>query len=273
MFAGIDWGGHHHQVAVVTEEGQVVVNRRVSYDLPGLDELRAVLTVYGNGDGLVPVAIERAEGLLVETLQAWGHPVYPVSPRIAARARERYLAVQKKDDRFDGFVLADTLRYEIDRWRPLRPMSDALAELRALWGDRRRILETQKGIEAQLRSALDAYYPAAGRLFSAVDRQVTLAFLRDYPTPQAASRIREARMRRFLERHGYTGRVPAEVLVGRVWAGLMEVGEGSTAGRSYGALALADQLELLNKQLKGFDERIATVYARHADSDLFTSFP
>ncbi len=61
-------------------------------------------------------------------------------------------------------------------------------------------------------------------------------------------------MRRFLKRHSYTGRVPAEILVGRLRAALMEVGEGSTAGRSYGALALADQLELLNKQLKGFDD-------------------
>ncbi|GIU91804.1 MAG: hypothetical protein KatS3mg011_0710 [Acidimicrobiia bacterium] len=44
-------------------------------------------------------------------------------------------------------------------------------------------------------------------------------------------------------------------------------------GRSCGALALAGQLELLNKQLKGFDERIATVFARHPDAELFTSFP
>lgn len=273
MFAGIDWGGHHHQVAVVTRDGHVVVNRRVVHDRSGLDELRLELAAHSNGGGLVPVAIERAEGLLVETLQRWGHPVYPVSPRIAARARERYLAAMKKDDRFDAFVLADTLRHEISRWRPLRPMSDTLAELRALCRDRRRILETQQGIEAQLRSALEAYHPAVARLFSSVDRQITLAFLRDYPTPQAASRIGEARMRRFIERHGYTGRVPADVLADRLKAALIEVGEGSTAGRSYGALALADQLELFNRQLKAFDERIGVVFARHPDSKLFSSFP
>jgi hypothetical protein len=47
----------------------------------------------------VPVAIERSEGLLVEHLQANGHPVYPVSPRIAARARERSKVAAVKDDR------------------------------------------------------------------------------------------------------------------------------------------------------------------------------
>ena len=37
MFAGIDWGGHHHQVAVVATNGEVVVNRRVTHDRSGLE--------------------------------------------------------------------------------------------------------------------------------------------------------------------------------------------------------------------------------------------
>ncbi len=45
--------------------------------------------------------------------------VFPVSPRIAARARERYKVASVKDDRFDAFVLADTLRHEHAHWRPL----------------------------------------------------------------------------------------------------------------------------------------------------------
>lgn len=273
MFAGIDWGGHHHQVAVVTGDGQVVVNRRVTHDRSGLEELRVELATRSNDGVLIPVAIERAEGLLVETLLFWGHPVYPVSPRISARSRERYLAAMKKDDRFDAFVLADTLRHEMGRWRPLLPMSATLAELRALCRDRRRILETQRGIEAQLRSALEAYHPAVARLFSSVDRQITLAFLRDYPTPEAAAKVGEGRMQRFIDRHGYTGRVPAEELVSRLRDALVGVGAGSTAGRCYGALALADQLELLNSQLKAFDEQIDMVFVRHPDSELFSSFP
>ena len=68
-------------------------------------------------------------------------------------------------------------------------------------------------MESQLRMILEAYHPAAARLFSRVDRQITLAFVRDYPTPEQATRIGVQRMRRFLERHSYRGRVPAKVLV------------------------------------------------------------
>src|SRR3546814_10927083 len=53
-----------------------------------------------------------SEGLLVEHLQATGHAVFPVSPRISARARERYKVAAVKDDRLDAFVLADTLRFD-----------------------------------------------------------------------------------------------------------------------------------------------------------------
>src|SRR5215217_2293042 len=109
MFAGIDWGGYHHQLCVVSETGGRAIERRVAHDRAGLIELPNTLA------GVAPVmrvAVERAEGLLVESLLDWGHIVYPVSPRVAARARERYRAASTKDDRFDAFVLADSLRHE-----------------------------------------------------------------------------------------------------------------------------------------------------------------
>lgn len=243
IFAGIDWGGHFHQAALVDAEGVLLANERFSHDSAGLRQLRRQLHEVGD---LCPVAVERAEGLLVENLKSWGHAVYPVSPRISARVRERYLTAPKKDDRFDAFVLADTLRHEILRWRALTPLSPCLAELRALCRDRRRTLETQQGAEAQLRAALEAYHPAAARLFSSVDRNISLAFIREYPTPEAASSLGERRMERFTRRHGYTGRVPASVLVERLRAALLCASPGSSAGRSYGALALVEQVALLN---------------------------
>ena len=108
---------------------------------------------------------------------------------MSARARERYQASSRKDDRFDAFVLAETLRLEHERWRPLAIPSPTLSELRVLVRDRRRVLETQQAIESQLRATLEAYHPAAARLFSSVDRAITLSFVRDYPTPAAAARI------------------------------------------------------------------------------------
>ena len=159
-----------------------------------------MLTLLSQYAHVVPIAVERSEGLLVEHLQAAGHSVFPVSPRISARARERYKIAAVKDDRFDAFVLADTLRHEHAHWRQLSVPSPLLAEIKALTRDRARLLETQQAVESQLRAILEAYHPAPVRLFSSVDRQITLSFVLDYPTPATASRVKTTRMSGFLAR-------------------------------------------------------------------------
>ena len=157
VFAGIDWGGQHHQLCVVDRNGERLLQLRVTHDVAGLAELDRQLHRFGDR---LPIAVERSEGLLVEHLQAVGHAVFPVSPRISARARERYKVAAVKDDRFDAFVLADTLRHEHGHWRVLPVPSPLLAEIKALTRDRDRLLETQQATEHHLRVTLAACHPA-----------------------------------------------------------------------------------------------------------------
>ncbi|MFT4080945.1 MAG: IS110 family transposase [Nocardioides sp.] len=269
-FAGIDWGGEHHQLCVVNHAGKRLTQRRVTHDVVGLADLRHELARFGDR---LPIAIERSEGLLVEHLQAHGHALFAVSPRISARARERYKVASIKDDRFDAFVLADTLRHEHQHWHPLSVPSPLLAEIKALTRDRDRLLETQQAVEHQLRMILEAYHPAPVRLFSSVDRQITLSFVLDYPTPAVAGRIKTARMAGFLSRHHYTGRVPAQVLAERMRANLLTGSPGTVAGKSFSAQSFTRLLQLLNSQLAEFDDAIAAAVTEHPDAHIFASFP
>ena len=61
-----------------------------------------------------------------------------------------------------------------------------LAELTAVSRDRQRILDLQVDTENRLRSIMEAYHPAPLHLFSSLDRDITLAFIRTYPTPAQA---------------------------------------------------------------------------------------
>ena len=256
-FVGIDWGGAHHQVAVVDDTGKEVWNRRFAHDRNGIDEL---VTAIASVDALIGVAIERSEGLLVERLQREQFVVFPVSPRVSSRARERYQAAARKSDRFDAFVLADTLRTDGWRWRSLATPSDLHAELRAVVRHRRQCCESQLVVESQLRETLLAYHPGVIALFSSVDRDATISFLRAYPTPDTAARVSEARMAGFCRRIGYTGRVPADVLAARLRDNLLSASPGSIEGHRFAALGLADQLELFNRQIRADNqERFAIV--------------
>ena len=162
VFAGIDWGNSHHQLCVVDARGQTVEQTRFAHDIAGINALTDKLARHS---GLAGIAIERSEGILVESLQAAGHRLSCVSPKMSARVRERYRLAPTKSDVFDAYVLADSLRHEHRHWRALATPSDLLAELRALTRDRERLIRNQRDVENQLRAVVLAYHPGVLQLF------------------------------------------------------------------------------------------------------------
>lgn len=269
VFVGLDWGNSHHQLCVLDPRGQAIEQARFSHDVAGLQALHDRLGRYQ----VVGVAIERSEGLLVETLQERGHRLFCVSPKMSARARERYRLAATKSDAFDAFVLADSLRHEHRHWRSLAVPSPLLAELRALTRDRERLIFNQRDVENQLRAIVQVYHPAVLHLFSSLDRDISLAFLRDYPSPEQAGRIGAARMAAFCSRHGYSGRTRPELLVERLRANLLGASQGTTRGKAFTALMFTDQLELLNNQIRLISKRIRDLLITHPDAHIFLSFP
>ena len=219
------------------------------------------------------MAIERAEGLLVEHLHTLEVEIFCVSPKISARARERYRMAAAKSDAFDAFVLADTLRHEHRHWRPLIPPSPLLAELRAISRDRDRLVIAQQACENRLRAVLEAYHPAPLHLFSSLDRDITLDFLTDYPTPEQAARVGTARMVGFCRRHGYSGRTDPAILVDRLRPHLLSAGPGTIAGKAFSAGLFTEQLRMLNTHLRAYNKHLDELLDQHPDTPIFTSFP
>ncbi len=270
VFIGVDWGNSHHQLCVVDAQGRIVDQGRYAHDVTGVQALHDKLRGHAV---IVGIAIERAEGLLVESLQQQGHRLFCVSPKMSSRARERYRLAPTKSDAFDAFVLADSLRHEHRHWRCLAVASPLLAELRALTRDRERIVANQRDVENQLRAVVLAYHPGVLHLFSSLDRDITLAFLRDYPTPEQAGRVGVARMAAFCARHGYSGRTKPELLVDRLRPALLSAAPGTTAGKAFSALLFLTQLELLNTHVRVITKRIRELLAHHPDAPIFLSFP
>jgi transposase len=270
-FAGIDWGSSFHQLCVMTAAGAVVAQQRVNHDVAGLASLRAKLTGLAKP---VKVAIERAEGLLVEFLQTLPDvTLYCVSPKISARARERYRLSASKSDTFDAFVLADTLRHEHRYWRPLSRRSALTAELQAVSRDRQRVLHAKVACESRLRAVLEAYHPAPLHLFSELDRDISLEFIRAYPTPEQVRHLKAGRMAGFCARQHYSGRTDPQVLVDRLTTHLLSASEGTTSGKAFAATLFAQELRMHTDHLRAFDHRIGQLLQLHPDAPTFLSFP
>ena len=212
MYIGWDWASQTHDITVIDDEGGLVDRWSLRHDAAGIHAALARLATHGRPEDLA-VAIETTTGLVVDRLLAAGHPVVPIHPNAFNAARPRWGASRAKSDPGDSFKLADYLRTDSHRLRRLEPLDAATAELQALSRLRDDHVEAKVAATNQLAALLGRHWPGAATIFARLDSEIALAFLDDYPTPAAAARLGEARMKMFCRRHSYCGRrSPAELL-------------------------------------------------------------
>jgi transposase len=214
-FVGIDWASTKHDVCVLDPPGQVLSHFEISHSAEGLSELIRRLLRFALAEELA-VALERPSGLLVDTLVGAGFSVVPIHPNALKASRPRYSAALAKSDPGDAYILADLVRTDGHRFRPLRAPSDPTRALRAAVRTRDDRVATRVQLANQLRSLLESFWAGAAAIFADVDSPIALAFLESFPTPESATHLGEKRLERFLKRHAYCGRRSAAVLLERL---------------------------------------------------------
>ena len=270
---GLDWGGTSHAVCIIDSAGKVVIQMEARHDAAGLADMLARLKRIAPSAEL-PIAIERPSGLIVDALVAAGHPVIPIHPNVVKACRPRYRAAGGKSDPGDAFMLADILRTDGHRFRPLMPASDDIRALRALVRGRDDLVAQRTAIANQLRSLLESFWPGAAAIFAAIDSPIALAFLGRYPTPDSANRLGEKRMASFMAQHSYCGRRSAADLLARLRAaptGLAGDAEADAKGEL--ARALTAVLERIVAEIAKLSSRIEHTVANLPDGRIVMSFP
>lgn len=271
--AGLDWGGTRHAVCVLDATGAVLARFEAGHDAAGLAELLARLRGLAPAAEL-PVAMERPSGLVVDTLVEAGHPVVPIHPNILKACRPRYRAAGGKSDPGDAFMLADVLRTDGHRFRPLRPASAEIRALRALVRGRADLVRQRLALANQLRALLEGFWPGAAAVFADISSPIALAFVRRYPTPDSAARLGAKRLAGFLAQHGYCGRrTPAELLARLRAAPTGLAGEPEADAKGELVRALAALLEPLVAEIARLSARIEHDVAELPDGRIVMSFP
>jgi transposase len=223
--------------------------------------------------GVAGVAIERGDGPVVEELLAAGLAVFVVPSRQIKGLRTRYGPAGNKDDRFDAYVLADTLRTDGHRWKPLRPDTESTRALRALCRSRKDLVETRVAILGQLRANLELAFPGAVGLFTKPSSAISLAFLRRFPTAARAAWLSPVRLAAWLRSAGYTGGIAATVLHARLTAAAPGLTGPEGDARGQITLAFAAMTAALNEQIAVLDAQIGRLFAAHPDQHIFSSLP
>lgn len=269
LTCGIDWACADHAVSIVDRRGCEVHRSTVEHNAAGLRELVALLARTGASE----VAIERPDGPVVDTLLGAGVTVVVISPNQVKNLRSRYGSAGNKDDRFDAFVLADTLRTDRTRLRPLVPDSAATLALRANCRARKDLITHRVAVANQLREHLKLVFPGPIGLFDDLDSPISLKFLTRFDCQDRADWLTPTRLGNWLKSVGYTGRTHPATLHARLTAAPR--GATGAAGDKYTPIthALVALLNTLVQQIKILDTQIAQQLAEHVDAHIFTSLP
>src|SRR6516225_5002332 len=270
LTAGIDWGSADHAVCVVDIAGQVRARFTVAHDRAGIGKLVAGLRAAGVSEA----AIERSDGVLVEALLEAGLAVVVITSRQMKNLRSRYGSAGAKDDRFDAFVLADVLRTDRARLRPLAPDTPATTALRAAVRARRDLVAHRIAACNQLRAHLAVAFPGAVRLFAALDSPISLAFLARFGSQDAAAQLSEDDLAAWLQTLPHRGKAARP---GQLRARLAAAPRGATGpdGMALAPVtgALVATLATVSAQVQALEAEIAAQLAAHPDAHIFTCLP
>jgi transposase len=267
--AGLDWARDDHAVSIVDHRGRQIDQATVEHTAAGLRQLLGLLSRHQVGE----VAIERPDGPVVDTLLDAGITVVVISPNQVKNLRSRYGSAGNKDDRFDAFVLADTLRTDRTRLVPLTPDSDATVALRRVCRARKDLVHHRVAVTNQLRAHLRNVFPGAVGLFADLDSPISLTFLTRFDTQDRADWLTPKRLAAWLASVNYPGRTDPAVLHARLTAAPRGATGNHGTAEAHITHALIAVLHTLTAQITVLSNQIADQLAQHADAHLFTSLP
>ena len=273
VLVGIDWAQETHAVHVMDPAGRKRDAFEAAHSRAGLEALVKRLGRFGPAE-LVPVAMERPDGRLVDVLLEAGHPVVPVQPNAIKAWRDAEVLSGAKSDPGDAEVIAEYLRLRQHRLRVAEPYSAATKALRTVVRARDDLVAQRTATHNQLEALLHATWPGAVSVFADVASPICLDFLEKYPTWNSARLLGEKRLASFLIKHGYSGRRPAGVLLGRLRQapdGIDDIDHADAARDA--VLGYVEVLRGLNRSIKNLDRSIAAHLGEHPDGKIFTSLP
>ncbi|MEN3123901.1 transposase, partial [Janibacter sp. LM] len=170
-------------------------------------------------------------------------------------------------------MLADYARTDGHRLRRVEPVEQATRELAALVRARTALVEARTAASNQLWAVLAEHWPGAAVVFQKLTSQIALAFLSDYPTPQAAALLGERRMGQFCRRHSYRGgKSPAELLsrLRAAPASASPLAPRILESVVHGSVA---QIGLLNTEITRLERDLASALAARPKTTLLQTLP
>lgn len=272
-YLGVDWADEFHQVWVGDVEGKKVIEKKVVENVEGLAEFGRFLDESRAKGIELWAAIEKPHGRIVDFLLDHGVVVYPVNPKALDRVRDRFRMSQSKNDSFDAYVLAEFVRTDHGHLRALEPDSDPAQELKLLTRDQQRLVRQKSRLLNQLTTTLKEYYPRPLEVFSDLESNIALDFLKEYSTPQELSNLTRRQWNRFAKREHHLGEERCKELWEQLNPAQIEVPEHVVRAKARLMAVLVAQLQTLRDAVESYNERVRSFFASMPAAKLVNMLP
>ncbi len=135
------------------------------------------------------------------------------------------------------------------------------------------LVQARTAASNQLWAILAEHWPGAGLVFQKLTSQIALAFLTDYPTPQAAALLGEGRMGQFCRRHSYRGGKSPAALVNRLRAAPASANPLAERVLEVTVRSWVAQIVLLNAEILELERQASDALAAHPKAALLKTLP
>ena len=272
---GLDWADEKHAVVLLAAGSQIKEHATLEHTPEALSDWVAQLHHRFAG-GKIAVILEQSRGSLLYALLPHAHLVlYPINPQMAAKFRKAFYPSGAKDDPLDAELLLEILCQHRDRLKAWQPDEPITRQLQLLVEARRRFVADRVRLSNRLEHALKSYFPQALQLVGeSLTTPMACAFLQKWPTLAAVQKAGLQRLRKFY--YGLHSR--AEELIQQRLQLLAQAQPLTTDAAVVAAQSLlvknvARELAALPAILAEYDQQIATLFAAHADQEIWDSFP
>lgn len=274
-FIGLDWADEKHAVVLQAADSQTKEHTTLEHTPEALSDWVAQLHQRFAG-GKIAIILEQSRGSLLYALLPHAQLVlYPINPQMAAKFRKAFYPSGAKDDPLDADLLLQILLQHRDRLKAWQPDEPVTRQLQLLVEARRRFVADRVRLSNRLEHALKSYFPQALQLVGeSLTTPMACAFLQKWPTLAAVQKAGAQRLRQFYYgQHSRAENLIQQRLQLLAQAQPLTTDVAVVVAQSLLVKSVARELAALPAILAEYDQQIATLFAAHADHEIWDTFP
>jgi len=200
--------------------------------------------------------------------------VFAINSMSTARYRERHSTSGANSDAGDAHVLAEIVRLDRARHRPVAGDSDDGEALKLVTRAHQWLIWDRTRHLLRLRSALREYFPAALQAFEDLDAPESLELLAAAPDPDRGARLAKARIVAALRRANRR-KIDQRVQDLQALLRAPALRQSTAVQNAFASIVVAEVrvITALVAQIDALGVVVAERFGRHPDAEIFTSQP